>query len=109
MTKEQENELIKLIEQVKKENENFEVALMGSALVLEQMGITEEYWGGARIVTVGSQYLPPSDCIYVMPMNKPVNLQVGMEEYTMPIQLFPDAPPVVAPVQIVFEDEKDNE
>ena len=108
MTKEQENELIKLIEQVKKENENFEIALMGSALVLEKMGITEEYWGGARIVTVGSQYLPASDCVYVMPMNKPVNLQVGMEEYTMPIQVLPDISPVNVPVQIVFEDENNN-
>ena len=108
MTKEQENELIKLIEQVKKENENVEVALMGSAFVLEQMGITEEYWGGARIVTVGSQYLPASDCIYVMPMNKPVNLQVGLKEYTMPIQLLPDTLPVNVPVQIVFEDENNN-
>lgn len=109
MTKEQKNELIKLIEQVKKENENFEVALMGSALVLEGMGITEECWGGARIVTVGSQYLPASDCIYVMPMNKLVNLQVGMEEYTMPIQLLPDTSPVIAPVQIVFEEENNEE
>lgn len=108
MTKEQENELIKLIEQVKKENEHSEIALMSSALVLEKMGITEEYWGGARIVTVGSQYLPASDCIYVMPMNKPVNLQVGMEEYTMPIQLLPDTSPVNVPVQIVFEDENNN-
>ena len=109
MTKEQEHKLIKLIETVQKENENSEIALMGSSHNLEQMGITEEYWGGARIVTVDSQYLPASDCIYVMPMNKPVNLRVSMEGYTMPIQLLPDAPPVITPVEIIWEDEINNE
>ena len=109
MTKEQENELIKLIEQVKKENEKFEVALMGSSHNLEQMGINEEYWGGAKIITVDSHILPESNCIYIMPMNKPVKLRVGMEEYNMPIQLFPAVPPVIAPVQIVFEEENNEE
>lgn len=104
MTKEQEKELIKLIELVKKENEEADVALMGSTHSFTQMGITEEYWGGAKIMVVDSSCLPASECIYVMPINKPVQLRINMEEPNVPIQLFPDAPPVIAPVRIDFEE-----